>query len=238
MPQFVIASSDIDRERIVFSGTAYKHIRSLRISSQDIIELLDEHANRYTARLEEIKEHKAVFKIINRISLHKKQSGILLAQSVIKSEKMHIALQKATELGVDAIIPFISRYTVVKIKNENFINRYTKIIKEAVGQSMRRHIPILYNPTTYKELITSMPEVHKILFHYGPGIPPLHDFTGLIKQSEHILLIIGPEGGFSEDEIQYAINNDVTVAGLGDNVLRAETAAISAISIISFVRGR
>ncbi|MCL4468867.1 MAG: RsmE family RNA methyltransferase, partial [Deltaproteobacteria bacterium] len=134
------------------------------------------------------------------------------------------------------IVPFMSRYTVVKIKDDNFIKRSKKIILEAVGQSMRQHIPELYNPTTYQELITSMPMVQKILFHYGPGIPPLHDFTGLLKQPERIMLIIGPEGGFSGDELQYANDHKVIVAGLGNNVLRAETAAIAAISIASFVR--
>ncbi len=236
MPQFIIASSDIDQGTIVLKGNAYKHVRSLRISSHEIVILLDENENQYTARLEETMDHKAAFKIIDQVTMHKQQSGIILAQAVIKSEKMHIALQKATELGVDIIVPFISKYTIVKIKGENFINRCNKIIKEAVGQSMRRHIPQIYNPLTYKELITSMPEVRKILFHYGPGVKPLYKFINIIKQSERVMLIVGPEGGFSGDEIQYANDHNVAVAGLGDNVLRAETAAISAISIASFIK--
>ena len=236
MPQFIIDSSDIEQEKIVFSGSAFKHVKSLRISYHETVTLLDEHANQYTARLAELGKHQAVFQIIQRIPVQKKRSGILLAQAVIKNEKMNMVLQKATELGVDGILPFISRYTVVKIKNENFIMRSNKIIQEAVGQSMRQHIPELFNPTTYQELITSMPMVRKILFHYGPGIPPLRDFTDLLKQPERIMLIIGPEGGFSGDELQYANDHKVVVAGLGNNVLRAETAAIAAICIASFVR--
>ncbi len=236
MPQFIIASSDIDQGKIVLKGNTYKHLKSLRISSHEIVILLDENGNRYNARLEGTREHKAVFRILDQISMGKKQSGIILAQAVIKNEKMHIVLQKATELGVDVIVPFISKYTIVKIKGENFINRCDRIIREAVSQSMRRNIPKIYNQITYKELITSMSDVHKILFHYGHGVQPLYRFTDIIKQSERIMLIVGPEGGFSEDEIRYANDHMVTVAGLGDNVLRAETAAISAISIASFIR--
>ena len=236
MPQFIIASSDIDGNKIVFSGTAYKHVKSLRISFNETVTLLDEHANQYKARLAELGKHQAVFQIIQRIPVRRKRSGILLAQAVIKNDKMNIVLQKATELGADGILPFISRYTVVKIKDENFITRSNKIIREAVGQSMRQHIPELYHPTTYQKLITSMPGVQKILFHNGPGTPSLHDFTDLLKQPERIMLIIGPEGGFSDDELRYADDHKVVIAGLGDMVLRAETAAIAAISIATFVR--
>lgn len=147
-----------------------------------------------------------------------------------------MVLQKATELGVDGILPFVSRYTVVQLKNDSFIKRSNKIIREAVGQSMRQSMPHLYNPTTYEEIITSMPDVRKILFHYGPGTPPLHSFTDLLKPPDALMLIIGPEGGFSGDELQYAKDRKVVVAGLGDRVLRAETAAIAAISIASFLR--
>ena len=236
MPQFIIASSDIDQNRIIFSGSAFKHVRSLRISFHETVTLLDENANLYQARLTDLGKHSAVFQIIQRMPVQKKRSGILLAQAVIKNDRMNMVFQKATELGVDGILPFISRYTVVKIKKENFITRSNKIIQEAVGQSMRQHIPELFNPTTYQELIASMSGVQKILFHNGPGTPPLHDFTDLLKQPERIMLIIGPEGGFSNDELQYADDHKVVVAGLGNNVLRAETAAIAAISIASFIR--
>lgn len=236
MPQFIISSSDIRDGLVVIEGENFNHVKSLRICINDKVILLDENAHQYVARLEKLFAHKAIFKILNQISSHQKLSGIILAQSIIKSNKMHLAIQKATELGVDTIIPFKSQYSVVKIDEAHFMNRYKKIIIEAVSQSMRQYIPQLLYPTTFKNLIASTTDKKKILFHYGNNIKPIQEFDETIKQEKNVILIVGPEGGFSEDEIQFAQQHDTIIASLGLNILRAETATISAISIISFIR--
>lgn len=236
MPQFIISSSNIKDELVILDDKEYKHIKSLRISSREPVVLLDENSNQYIASLIKIKGHKAIFKIVDLVRKKQKHSGILLAQAIIKYERMRIAIEKATELGVDGIIPFVSVYTVIRVNNEHLSNKYRKVIEEAVRQSMRQHIPQLYPSTTYKELITSMPDVNKVLFHYGKDVPLINTMITTLENNKPLMLIIGPEGGFSEDEIQYARVNHVSIAGLGDNILRAETAAIAAISIASFLR--
>jgi 16S rRNA (uracil1498-N3)-methyltransferase len=236
MPQFIISSSSIKHGMVVINGKDYKHVKSLRISPDEQLILLDENANQYIATLVKIEGHQAIFRIIDHIQKKQKQSGIILAQSIIKYERMRIAIEKATELGVYGIIPFISRYTVAKGNYEYLINKYSKVIKEAVSQSMHQHIPKLYPVITYKELIVFMPDVKKVLFHYGKDVLPLQNLVDTLGKDKYIMLIIGPEGGFSNEEIEYAKLNNISIAGLGDNILRAETAAISAVSIVSFLR--
>ncbi|MGB9735415.1 MAG: RsmE family RNA methyltransferase [bacterium] len=237
MPQFVITSSSIKDGLVAVEGKDFKHVKSLRISLNDEVVLLDEKAYQYIARLEKITKQKAIFRILNQFSSSHEPSGIILAQAIIKPHRMQLAIQKATELGVDEIIPFISQYTVVKINQEHFMDRYKKIIKEAVNQSMRAYIPKLHSPITFDKLITTIPESKKILFHYDPSAKPIQEFTETLKDNTPVTLIIGPEGGFSSEEIKYATQYNAVVASLGLNILRSETAAISAISITSFIRG-
>ncbi len=236
MPQFIISDADIENDKITISGDRYRHVKSLRLKLGEQTLFINESGGTYVSVLEELQKRKAVFKILKQTTADSSGTGIILAQSVIKKDRMLFALQKATELGVDAIIPFTSRYTVVKIKDTNFMNRCDAVIKEAVGQSMRRRIPHLYGPLGYKELIQTMPDVYKILFHYGDNVEPFSTIQNMLKQASRVMLIIGPEGGFSADEIKYAREHDVYIANLGENILRAETAAIAAMSIVSFIR--
>jgi 16S rRNA (uracil1498-N3)-methyltransferase len=236
MPQFVISYTDIKDDRITISDDRYRHVKSLRINIGERAIFIDESGNTYIGVLDQLQKHKAVFKILKKTNTDGPGTGIILAQSIIKKDRMLVALQKATELGVDAIIPFTSRYTIVHVKDTNFMSRCNAVIKEAVSQSMRHSIPRLYGPADYKELIKTMPGVYKILFHNGDNSKPFPAFIDRIQKSVKVMLIIGPEGGFSEDEIGYAREHSVSIACLGNNILRAETAAMTAISIASFLR--
>lgn len=238
MPQLIIASTDIVQDTITAGEPVYRHIRSLRIRPGESVILLDEHQNRYTARLEGFRGHSAVLKIIDRTPVTDGLSGILLAQAALKNENMNTVLQKATELGVDGILPFISRYTSVRIDKDRFLARSRRIIREAVGQCMRSRIPDLYSPALFSELILSRTSVPTIVFHNAPDIPPLHTAADLVRKADSLLLVIGPEGGFSDDEITFARQHNAVIARLGDTILRAETAAIASLSVVSFLRNQ
>ncbi len=236
MPQLIISDNDINNDYIVIEDAGYRHIKSLRIKIGEQIMFRSESGIGYVGILERLNKRKAIFKIRNIVKDDPDRSNIILAQSIIKKDKMRHALQKATELGVDTIIPFKSQYTIVKIKNTNFMSKYETIIKEGVGQSMRHSIPELHNPVSYEELIMSMPDVCKILFHYGDNVKPVAVFLEKIKQADRVMLIVGPEGGFSNEEIKLAQRYNVSIANLGSNIFRSETAAIVAIAIALFIR--
>jgi 16S rRNA (uracil1498-N3)-methyltransferase len=149
---------------------------------------------------------------------------IHLAMAIIQLEKFELVLQKATELGVRSLIPMVTER--VEIRPERYRGkqeRWRKIIFEAVKQSGRTRIPDLEEPAEFEDVIAR--DGLKILFDA--------DAAATQQPSNPATLLIGPEGGFSEDELQSAREKGCAFDQLGPRRLRAETAAIVAAAIIT-----
>jgi 16S rRNA (uracil1498-N3)-methyltransferase len=153
-----------------------------------------------------------------------------------KSDRFEYIIQKVTELGVDRIIPMRSARTVVKIKRERLggkRKRWEKIAKEAAKQCGRNGLPEISAVKGLREVLAGAGS-------YDLAIMPSVVDVGRISVKEalfgfsgkSILLLIGPEGGFSPEEIQGASGSGVRFATLGGNVLRCDTAAIAAVAVI------
>lgn len=156
--------------------------------------------------------------------------SLILCQALLKGEKMDIIIQKATELGVKKIIPFVSERCI--LKNTNKIERWRKIAKEASEQSGRNFVPEISDLTNFENLINKID--NGLLFWEKEE----NSLISLIKEldiSKPIFLLIGPEGGFSEKEILNARETGIKTASLGRRILRAETASIVSLSILNFL---
>ncbi|MEK6375093.1 MAG: RsmE family RNA methyltransferase [Acidobacteriota bacterium] len=150
--------------------------------------------------------------------------AVHLAMAIIQLEKFELVLQKATELGVRSIIPMVTER--VEVRPERYRGkqeRWRKIIFEAVKQSGRKRIPELEEPVEFKDVIAR--EGLKIVFDA--------DAPATQSPSNPATLLIGPEGGFSDDELQAARDRGCAFDRLGPRRLRAETAAIVAAAIIT-----
>ncbi len=164
-----------------------------------------------------------------------KQTGILskieLAICLVKKNPMEIILQKATELGVSKIIPIISERT--EIKDLNY-SRANKIIIEATEQSNQLNIPKLEGVKKLKDFISSLTDEETVLFADINSNKKI-DFKKLDKK-KNIILLVGPEGDFSSKEIELILSKKNTSSfSLSKNILRTETAVISALSIINYL---
>ena len=151
-------------------------------------------------------------------------AAIHLAMSIIQLEKFELVLQKATELGVHSIIPMITER--VEVRPERYRGkqeRWRKIVFEAVKQSGRTRIPEVEEPITFDEIIKR--EGRKIIF--DADTPPTQ------RPSNSATILIGPEGGFTEEELEAAQTHGCAFEQLGPRRLRAETAAIVAVAIIT-----
>ncbi|ODA44682.1 Ribosomal RNA small subunit methyltransferase E [Thermodesulfovibrio sp. N1] len=156
--------------------------------------------------------------------------SLILCQALLKGEKMDMIIQKATELGVKKIIPFVSERCI--LKNTNKIERWRKIAKEASEQSGRNFVPEISDLTNFENLINKID--NGLLFWEKEE----NSLISLIKEldiSKPIFLLIGPEGGFSEKEILNAKERGIKTASLGKRILRAETASIVSLSILNFL---
>ncbi|AZZ65546.1 16S rRNA (uracil(1498)-N(3))-methyltransferase [Metamycoplasma phocicerebrale] len=198
-----------------------KHLKVIRIKNQDF---LINHNNEFYLCNYEF-PNKAIIK--QKLNINNELDfKIVVAIPLIKHNHFEIALQKAVELGATTIIPFISEYCDKgNINIENKILRFKKIIQEASQQSFRNIIPKLEKTLNFEELI-NYPIKNKILAYENEKDQKLN------KINEDAILIVGPEGGFSQQEIAKAKLKNIQIVSLTKTILRAETALIYMMSKI------
>ena len=178
-----------------------------------------------------IKRDKVEIKFLNKIKEPLKISNIELAICLVKKTPMEIILQKATELGVSKIIPIISDRT--EVKDLNF-DRANKIVVEATEQSNQLNPPEVSRLIKLKDFINDISKETK-LFFADVNSEYILSVKDLVKEKK-ISVLIGPEGDFSPAERELILSKPETVSfTLSKNILRADTAAISAISIVNFI---
>lgn len=173
---------------------------------------------------------------------------VTVAQSLPKGDKLETVIQKGTEAGAAAFQPFLSQRTVVQYderKEAKRLDRWRKIAKEAAEQSHRSVIPEIHPVCSWKSLLGQMPEYDLILFCYeeegrsGNGLRDLLSrfHSGLTVDEPRVLVIIGPEGGFTPQEAEAAAASGARLIGLGQRILRTETAALYALACLAYESG-
>ena len=161
--------------------------------------------------------------------------NLTIAVSLVQEQKFDLILQKLTELGVDTIIPLKTERSIVKIDSSKQAKkkiRWETICKEASEQSRRTSIPKIYDIMTLKELLNNKKQLN-LICSLSEDTKPLDRY--LTNELKDILFVVGPEGGFSEKEESFLIENGFQATTLGKRVLRVETAAIYVTSIINYV---
>lgn len=146
--------------------------------------------------------------------------------ALIKSDKFELCIQKLVELGVKRIVPYNATRSVVKIKKDSKMDRFKKIILEACEQSHRNIIPEIVEPCSTKELNKYLSDVNYICYEDENCL------NSNINTSKSITYIVGPEGGFDDNEYKEILKAGYKPISLGKRILRAETAAIYATSVI------
>ena len=162
---------------------------------------------------------------------------IILLAALLKGDKMDLVLQKATELGVSEVVLLTTDRTIIKIKeqqNDLKLGRYQKILKEAAQQSKRNRIPYIKNIISFDRIDEIDADLKIIAYEENKGsVSAFNKKIRNVKPGKRIAIIIGPEGGFTEGEVIYAKHHGFVPVGLGNRILRAETASIYALSVIA-----
>lgn len=162
---------------------------------------------------------------------------VILIACLLKGDKMDFVLQKATELGVSEVVLLTSERTIIKIKNHQQdlkLGRYQKILKEAAEQSKRSKIPNISRIISFDRIDEIDANVKLIAYEGNKNsLTIFNKKINSVRPNKKIAVIIGPEGGFSAAEVEYAKNCGFIPIGLGSRILRAETASIYALSVIS-----
>ena len=170
-------------------------------------------------------------KFLNKLKEPNKTSNIELAICLVKKSPMDTILQKATELGVSKIIPIVSERTEVKELN---FERANKIVVEATEQSNQLIPPQLSEVTKLRDYLKNLDDSSKLLFADVNSKENLK--TEVLKEAKTLSILIGPEGDFSPPERELILaNSNVVPFTISRNILRSDTAVISAISLVNFI---
>ena len=217
---------DLIEPSVTVTGDEFHHsIRVVRARVGEEVELFDRAGNAARGVVESIERDRAVIAARDPVPSRESPLAIHLAMAVIQLEKFELVLQKATELGVKTIIPLVTER--VELRPERYsgrMERWNKIVFEAVKQCGRALVPAIEPPATFDEVLARGGT--KILFDADAESEPL---SGL----QEVTILIGPEGGWSEEELARARDSKVVFARLGPRRLRAETAAIAAVAVVA-----
>ena len=232
--------ANIDKNfNVCFSKEDEHHIlHVMRMKNNDEIEVVD-NEKVYLCRID--KTNPLVVSVIHEINSDVEiNEDITLLFALTKGDKTDLVLQKATELGVKKVALITSERTVVSYDNKDIdkkITRFSKIMKEASEQSHRVVVPELLGIFNLKNLPKEVFSDINYVAYEKDASKTDEMFEGLTK-GKSISILVGPEGGFSEQEINNLTNQGFIRTSLGKRILRAETAAIYALSVLGYLLER
>jgi 16S rRNA (uracil1498-N3)-methyltransferase len=237
-PRFFISPDQVSSQVITISGEDVRHIvRVLRMKTGDELLLCDGKGAEYSVKIAQVNKSEITAEVTARSKREIRYPLITLGQGLPKSDKMDWIVQKATELGVANIIPLITERTIVKVKDEEKrVARWQKIAREAAMQSNRPDIPVVGVIRPFRDFLMTLDPGPLTLFllPWEEGTEPIKNILHRMSGMKQVIVLIGPEGGFSVSEAEAAHGKGFHLLSLGPNILRTETAAITALSMIGY----
>lgn len=241
MHTFYVPPPQIHTDTATITDSEQHHLRNvLRLTPGATIRIIDGQGNVYTAEVLDIGTNRKPSEA--RILTHEFHASVLpsltLFQGLPKNDKMVLILQKATEIGVTQIVPMYAEHVLQK-PSQNRYERWHRVVISATKQCKRTWLPKLCEPQTFEASLTQLDKFSLRLMlnpHLTQAPRPQHIKTVLreVSQPTSIALFVGPEGGFSDQEVTAAIKNGCISVTLGTNILRTETAAITAIAVTAY----
>ncbi|MTI49387.1 MAG: 16S rRNA (uracil(1498)-N(3))-methyltransferase [Firmicutes bacterium] len=242
MHRFFIDSDNVHESQVVITGDDVKHIKNvLRLNVGDEIMVCDGESNDYLIEIEDIESDQVIGKIINKErSKGEPPIDVVLYQGLPKSTKMDLIIQKATELGVKRIVPVITERTVVKIDNPKKENkkleRWNRIALEASKQCKRGQIPNVEGVINFKDMVEEIKEDFVVVPYENEMKIGTKEILSKFNDKT-ISIVIGPEGGFEEEEIEKLKEIGANIITLGPRILRTETAGFTTMAIVMYEIG-
>jgi 16S rRNA (uracil1498-N3)-methyltransferase len=237
-PRFFISPDQVIDQLITVSGEDVRHLATvLRMKTGDGLLLCDGTGTEYQAKIVQVGRSEIRAEIVSRSMREIRHPLITLGQGLPKSGKMDWIVQKSTELGVATIIPLVTERTIVKIRDEEKrVSRWQKIAREAAMQSNRPDIPQVGHIQSFFDFLQTLsPEPRTLLLlPWEEGTEPVKNVLRQIPGIKNIIVLIGPEGGFSAQEAEAAKERGFHLVSLGPNILRTETAAVAVLSMIGY----
>lgn len=244
MRRFFVEEITPTTDSLSLTGKEARYIsKVLRMKKGEKLTIMDGKGQLFESIVEDL-DYKEVKVRINKSISPPPPSPIeiRLAQALIRSNSMDYLIQKLTELGINSIHLFYSERTVIRLKPghlRNKMDRWMEIMKSACRQCGRVTLPTLNPPLPFEEIIKNAPDKDTLKILLWENEETL-DLKGVLRSMgplPHTLVMVGPEGGFTPNEINQAREAGFQIISLGGRILRTETAAVSLISIIQYEWG-
>ena len=243
MPVFFIQSNRIAGHTVTIDGPLFTHLsKSLRIREGENICVGDEHRFRYRVRIDHLKAKSLQASILEKIEGPPAPSApIVLVQAILKGDRMNWVIQKATELGVAEIVPLLTARVIARPpagRGRTTRERWQRITVDAAQQSEQWAYPKVTQPMTVSELFKHVSHaalgcalLERSGEHSLDSLSIDHTFQGAIA------LVVGPEGGWTQEETRELLDQHFQSITLGKSILRSETAPLVALSILQHKLG-
>jgi 16S rRNA (uracil1498-N3)-methyltransferase len=233
MPRFYVNQNIQVGEEIILPQNVVQHLNVIRIKANDTISIFNGDGFSYKATLNILEKRNAIVYVENKENiLEQNNINLSLALSIIANDKMDLAIRGAVELGVSCIIPIISQYSqkLTKDKIESRMEHWQKVIISSCEQSGQNNIPEIHTPIILEDFIKNNTFDNKFILSLYQ-----HDNSfnnSKLQNLSSVSLLVGPEGGFTEDEVSLAVKHNYIAIKPWHNILRTETAVIAGISLI------
>lgn len=237
MARFFLSPDAWDGQPVLGGDEAKHAAQVLRVRAGDRIVVFDGRGRSARAEVLEVGKTAIRLALGESVSRPVVAPEILLAQAVPKGKTMDWVVQKAVELGVTAIQPLITRHTVVQVGEDDASRKSAKwqrVALEACKQCGQDHLPEVLPARDFSDWLPTADGEVKIIGSLFPGARPLRDILRAAVVPSRVILLVGPEGDFSPEEVDAAVAAGFQPATFGSIVLRAETAAIFGISAIRY----
>ena len=242
VPEFDFSLSQAG-ERFVMTREFSHYIeRVLRIKMGTTIELCDGKQHCWSAQVLSEEDGQISCVLQDKLPVKSRPYPIFLAQSLPKGDKFDLILRQGTELGISGFFPFFSERSIVRLdekKRLRRLDRWRKITREAARQSGRDQIPFVEMPVSFNDLFPLLPPhlPYLLCWEEAQGYPLKQWLQEQRQPPQGIVIIVGPEGGFSSKEVKKSELDGAIPVGLGSLILRTETAGNSVASILQFTFG-
>jgi 16S rRNA (uracil1498-N3)-methyltransferase len=221
-----VAAPSFQNERLRLSGDEHRHLMVARAQTDEAVEVFDGSGNVWTAVIESVDKRETIARITASRTVPPPSIELILGIALIRISAFELALEKSVEVGVTRIVPFVAARSNAAEGNRQ--DRWMRIVIEAAKQSKRYYLPRLDSSTSFIEVL-SIPASSKVIFAERGGGP----LKAAVSNSP-ALYLIGPEGGWTDEELGLAHQRGFIPVSLGDGILKAETAAIVGASLICY----
>jgi 16S rRNA (uracil1498-N3)-methyltransferase len=233
--RFFIKKESQESSFVFLKGEEHHHLsRVARIKSGENVYLFDREGSDYLARVEEVGKNSTRLFVLEKTQKKDMRTHVTLAQALLKAKNLELVLQKATELGMGDFIPVISSRSVVKMgdKTEKKMQRWRRIVLESAKQCGRSVVPQIHNPLDLSIFLQTRDEEKKIFF-CARGEKHLRDLLVSLKPPASVVLLVGPEGDWTDREERHIAGHGFEAVSLGPLTLRSETAAMAGLAMVS-----